>query len=390
MSGGVDSAVALLRAGAGRRRRHAPALDRPERARHRARVLLAARRDRRARDACHARGMPHVTLDLREEFRARRRRSRSSRATRTARRRTRACAATAASASTSCSRSPTASAPRGSRPATTRASSSATAAACSRARPTPRKDQSYMLAARRPGRARPRLVPARRADEGRDARRGRGRRARRRTPAGEPGGVLPRRRRLPRLPRAPRPRGRARAGSSTRRAASSARHDGFWRFTPGQRRGLGIAAAEPLYALGADARTNTVVVGPRASLARRRVEVRGSLRTPARRVEAKLRYRSPALRRVRDAAPGGFALELDEPAYGVAQGQIAVLYDGDAVVGSGVIIVAAADKIAACPSPTRAQRRRVHRADDLPGRGGPRHRLRVLPARRHVRRASRR
>src|SRR5437762_11867862 len=73
------------------------------------------------------------------------------------------------------------------------------------------------------------------------------------------------------------------------------RHDGFWRFTPGQRRGLGVAAGEPLYAVGADAATNTVVAGPRASLARRRVEVRGSLRVPAGRVEAKLRYRSPAL-----------------------------------------------------------------------------------------------
>src|ERR671936_241760 len=54
-------------------------------------------------------------------------------------------------------------------------------------------------------------------------------------------------------------------------------HDGYWRFTPGQRRGLGVASTEPLYALGADARTNTVVVGPRSSLARRRVSARGRL-----------------------------------------------------------------------------------------------------------------
>jgi tRNA-specific 2-thiouridylase len=114
-------------------------------------------------------------------------------------------------------------------------------------------------------------------------------------------------------------------------------HDGFWRFTPGQRRGLGIAAAEPLYAIGADPVTNTVVAGPRASLARTRVEVRGRLRTPARRVHAKLRYRSPALAASVTPVPEGFALTLDEPAYGVAKGQVAVLYDGDAVVGSGVI-----------------------------------------------------
>src|SRR4051794_5382295 len=120
-------------------------------------------------------------------------------------------------------------------------------------------------------------------------------------------------------------------------------HDGFWRFTPGQRRGLGVAAAEPLYAVAADAATNTVVAGPRASLARRRVEVRGSLRAPAGRVEAKLRYRSPALAARVTPAPGGFALELDEPAFGVAKGQVAVLYDRDAVVGSGVIRSASAD-----------------------------------------------
>ena len=72
-------------------------------------------------------------------------------------------------------------------------------------------------------------------------------------------------------------------------------HDGFWRFTPGQRRGLGVAAAEPLYALRTDARTNTVVAGPRAALARRRVAARGRLYVPVGRVTAKLRYRSPAV-----------------------------------------------------------------------------------------------
>jgi tRNA-specific 2-thiouridylase len=120
-------------------------------------------------------------------------------------------------------------------------------------------------------------------------------------------------------------------------------HDGFWRFTPGQRRGLGIAAPEPLYALRADAATNTVVAGPRAALARTRVAVRGDLRAPVERVEAKLRYRSPAVAASVTPTAEGFELELDEPAYGVAPGQVAVLYDGDAVVGSGVITTAAAD-----------------------------------------------
>jgi tRNA-specific 2-thiouridylase len=118
------------------------------------------------------------------------------------------------------------------------------------------------------------------------------------------------------------------------------RHDGHWRFTVGQRRGLGlrVSAAEPVYALGADARTNTVVVGPRASLARTHVWVDGSLHAGARRVEAKLRYRSPAVSATVEATATGFELRLDKPVFGVAPGQTAVLYDGDAVVGSGVII----------------------------------------------------
>ena len=115
------------------------------------------------------------------------------------------------------------------------------------------------------------------------------------------------------------------------------RHEGFWRFTPGQRRGLGIAAAEPLYALRTEPGTNTVVVGPRESLARRDVDVRGRLYIPVDRAEAKLRYRSPAVAASVEETASGFRLQLDEPAYGVAPGQAAVLYDGDAVVGAGTI-----------------------------------------------------
>jgi tRNA-specific 2-thiouridylase len=118
-------------------------------------------------------------------------------------------------------------------------------------------------------------------------------------------------------------------------------HAGYWRFTPGQRRGLGVAAAQPLYALESDARTNTVVVGPRASLARSRVSARGRLFTPVQRVEAKLRHRSPAVAASVERTASGFRLSLDEPAFGVARGQAAVLYEGDVVVGSGLVTSAA-------------------------------------------------
>jgi tRNA-uridine 2-sulfurtransferase len=114
-------------------------------------------------------------------------------------------------------------------------------------------------------------------------------------------------------------------------------HDGFWRFTPGQRRGLGVAAAEPLYALSTSGRTNTVVAGPRASLARTHVAARGRLFAPVSDVTAKLRYRSPAVAATVEGTQTGFKLRLEEPAYGVARGQAAVLYDGDVVVGSGLV-----------------------------------------------------
>jgi tRNA-uridine 2-sulfurtransferase len=129
----------------------------------------------------------------------------------------------------------------------------------------------------------------------------------------------------------------ARGALVDERGVELGEHDGHWRFTPGQRRGLGVAAAEPLYAIETDAGANTVVVGPRASLARRSVTARGRLFAPAGRVEAKLRYRSPAVAAAVEETPSGFRLRLEEPAFGVARGQAAVLYDGDVVVGSGLV-----------------------------------------------------
>jgi tRNA-specific 2-thiouridylase len=116
------------------------------------------------------------------------------------------------------------------------------------------------------------------------------------------------------------------------------RHHGFWRFTPGQRRGLGVATGEPAYALRTDPGTNAVFVGSRESLARREVSSgTGRLFVPAERVEAKLRYRSPASAATVSPLARGFRLTLDEPAYGVAVGQAVVLYEDDAIVGAGLI-----------------------------------------------------
>jgi tRNA-uridine 2-sulfurtransferase len=121
------------------------------------------------------------------------------------------------------------------------------------------------------------------------------------------------------------------------RGATLGRHDGYWRFTPGQRRGVGVAAARPLYVLRTERSTNAVVVGPRESLATYRVEAQGMLYAPVSRAEVKLRYRSAPVSAAVRVANGAFSLDLDHPAYGVAPGQVAALYDGDAVVGAGVI-----------------------------------------------------
>jgi tRNA-specific 2-thiouridylase len=115
------------------------------------------------------------------------------------------------------------------------------------------------------------------------------------------------------------------------------RHSGYWRFTPGQRKGLGVSAEQPLYAIRSDARTNTVVVGGREALARTAIDASGHLYVPVDRAHAKLRYRSEAVPARIHLREGGFRLELDQPAYGVAPGQAAVLYEDDVVVGAGVI-----------------------------------------------------
>ncbi len=118
-------------------------------------------------------------------------------------------------------------------------------------------------------------------------------------------------------------------------------HDGYWRFTPGQRRGLGVAAARPLYVLRTDPGSNTVVVGEQTALAATRIEASGRLYVQVSRAETKLRYGSPPVRTSVTSSNGGFTLDLDEPAHAVARGQVAVVYDGDAVVGAGVITAVA-------------------------------------------------
>jgi tRNA-specific 2-thiouridylase len=338
MSGGVDSAVALLRAGPKAvgvtlRLWTDPGAPRSERA------CCSPEAVRAARATCHARGLPHVTLDLREPFR-------------------RAVVAPFVRGYA-----------RGETPnpctrcnggfrfaellAFARRAGAARLATGHYARVVEHrgrlllargadsaKDQSYMLA---------RLDPARLArvwfplgDQGKEQTRAEAARAGLAV-AGRPesqeacflGGddyrAFLERRGLA-----------ARSGPIVDEAgAVVGEHAGHWRYTPGQRRGLGVGGRGPLYVLKTRPAANAVVVGPRESLARREVTVRGRLFVPVARGEAKVRYRSPAIAAAVEPTAGGFRLRLDEPAYGVARGQTAVLYEGDAVVAAGTVTGAA-------------------------------------------------
>jgi tRNA-specific 2-thiouridylase len=122
-------------------------------------------------------------------------------------------------------------------------------------------------------------------------------------------------------------------------------HPGFHHFTVGQRKGLGVAAAEPLYVLRTEAAANRVVVGSRDELAVDRVAVRGArLHRPGSEVDAvRLRYHSLAVpcRVAGEPGPGAhrqLELELQEPFYGAAPGQSACLLRGDVIVGWATII----------------------------------------------------
>jgi tRNA-uridine 2-sulfurtransferase len=117
------------------------------------------------------------------------------------------------------------------------------------------------------------------------------------------------------------------------------RHDGQHEFTIGQRRGIGVAAAEPLFVLAKHADTGRVVVGPREALATSSVALEaGLLHRPASQVDAvKLRYHSKPLP-CRVAREGeSLRVELQDPALAAAPGQLACLLSADRVVGHGTI-----------------------------------------------------
>lgn len=122
------------------------------------------------------------------------------------------------------------------------------------------------------------------------------------------------------------------------------RHRGIIHYTVGQRRGLGIAAEYPYYVLGIDTKSNSVILGQNSELFRTDVTVKelnwisGKAPRDSFRCLAKIRYRhkeSPATAFPLD--DGRIKIVFDEPQRAATPGQSAVLYDGDTVLGGGII-----------------------------------------------------
>jgi tRNA-specific 2-thiouridylase len=121
-------------------------------------------------------------------------------------------------------------------------------------------------------------------------------------------------------------------------------HDGVHHYTIGQRKGLGIAAAEPLYVIALDAVNNKVIVGDRTKATQPECTVHRvnwvSIAEPASpiRAEVQVRYRStPVPVTVIPLENSRVRVVFDEPQFSITPGQAAVWYEGEKVLGGGII-----------------------------------------------------
>ena len=122
-------------------------------------------------------------------------------------------------------------------------------------------------------------------------------------------------------------------------------HDGIHRYTIGQRRGIGIAAPEPLYVVALDAIENQVIVGDRTVATQAECTLQRvnwvSIEPPTEpiRTEVQIRYRTPPVPVTVIPLDRGDRVKLlfDERQFGVTPGQAAVWYDRDILIGGGII-----------------------------------------------------
>ncbi len=122
-------------------------------------------------------------------------------------------------------------------------------------------------------------------------------------------------------------------------------HRGLFRYTIGQRRGLGIAVEAPLYVVGLDVEANAVIVGSNQDLLRSRILVEklhwlaGTAPDTDKMYTVRIRYSHPGstARLVLQDNDSGEIL-FDEPQRAITPGQFAVVYDDDELLGSGIIV----------------------------------------------------
>lgn len=119
-------------------------------------------------------------------------------------------------------------------------------------------------------------------------------------------------------------------------------HKGYMQYTIGKRKGFSVKGAlEPHYVLSIDPKSNEIVVGKKEDLATTEVRaINKSLQNFTEgEYEIKIRYRSQKSKAyVKLSENGLITATLLEPVYGVAKGQALVVYEGDCVLGGGVII----------------------------------------------------
>lgn len=122
-------------------------------------------------------------------------------------------------------------------------------------------------------------------------------------------------------------------------------HQGIFRYTVGQRKGLGIASEAPLYVVGLDASGNRVIVGRNEELFKKQIRVRklhwlkGKSPDPTITYQVRIRYshRGATARLVLDDKGSG-EIVFDEPQRAVTPGQFAGIYHGTELLGSGIIL----------------------------------------------------
>lgn len=123
------------------------------------------------------------------------------------------------------------------------------------------------------------------------------------------------------------------------------RHCGIIRYTVGQRRGLGVYSDKPLYVCGIDSASDTVILGGADELMRRELEAEDfnwiAFERPSEKFRAKAKIRYSRMEQWADIfvkPSGGVRIVFDEPQRAITKGQSVVLYDGDIVIGGGVIV----------------------------------------------------